>query len=48
MTGESRKVDKSGKTQRKKKLKQDLEQYKEEDIKEALRKGAKLVSYTES
>ena len=39
MTGESRKVDRSGRTQRKKKFKQDLEQYKEEDIKEALRKG---------
>ena len=48
MTGESRKVDRSGKTQRKGKLKQDLEQYKEEDIKHALRKGSKLVSYTES
>jgi hypothetical protein len=48
MTGESRKVDRSGKTQRKKKFKQDLEQYKEEDIKHALRKGSKLVSYTES
>ena len=30
------------------KFKQDLEQYKEEDIKEALRKGKTLVSYTES
>ena len=29
------------------KFKQDLEQYKEEDIKEALRKGSKLVSYVE-
>ena len=48
MTGESRKFDRSGKTQRKRKLKQDLEQYKEEDVKEALRKGSKLVSYTES
>ena len=47
-TGESRKVDRSGRTQRKKKFKQDLEQYKEEDVKEALRKGAKLVSYQES
>ncbi len=47
-TGESLKVDRSGKTQRKRKLKQDLEQYKEEDVKEALRKGAKLVSYQES
>ena len=26
---------------------QDLPQYKEEDIKEALRKGARLVSYAE-
>jgi hypothetical protein len=48
MTRESRKFDRSGKTQRKKKFKQDLEQYKEEDIKHALRKGSKLVSYTES
>ena len=48
ITGESRKVDRSGRTQRKKKFKQDLEQYKEEDIKEALRKGKTLVSYTES
>ena len=48
LTGESRKVDRSGKTQRKRKLKQDLEQYKEDDIKDALRKGSKLVSYTES
>src|SRR6476661_8734800 len=46
-TGESRKVDRSGKTQIKKKFKQDLEQYKEEDIKQALRKGGKLVSYVE-
>ena len=45
-TGESRKVDRSGKTQRKRKVKQDSEQYKEEDVKEALRKGSKLVSYT--
>jgi hypothetical protein len=48
MTGESRRVDRSGKTQRKRKLKQDLEQYKEEDVKEALKKGSKLVLYTES
>jgi hypothetical protein len=32
---------------RKKKLKQDLSKYKEDDIKQALRKGAKLVSYEE-
>ena len=48
IAGESRKVDRSGKTQRKRKLKQDLEQYKEEDVKEAVRKGKKLVSYTET
>ena len=46
-SGESRKVDRSGRTQRKKKFKQDLEQYKEEDIKSALKKGSKLVSYVE-
>ena len=45
-TGESRKVDRSGRTQRKKQFKQDLERYKEEDIKQALKKGSKLVSYT--
>ena len=48
MTEESRKVDRTGKTQRKRKFKQDLEQYKEEDIKEALRKGKKLLNYHES
>jgi len=48
MTGESRKFDRSGKTQRKRKLKQDLEQYKEEDVKEALRKGKTLLNYHES
>jgi hypothetical protein len=49
LTGESRKFDKTGRTQRKKKLKQDLEQYKEEeeDIKDALKRGSKLVSYEE-
>jgi hypothetical protein len=47
MTGESRKIDKTGKTQRKRKFKQDLDQYKEEDIKDALRKGSKLMSYEE-
>jgi hypothetical protein len=47
-TEESRKFDRTGKTQRKRKLKQDVEQYKEEDIKAALRKGSKLVSYTEN
>jgi hypothetical protein len=47
MTGESRKVDRSGRTQRKKKFKQDLEQYKEDDVKAALRKGKKLVTFVE-
>lgn len=47
LTGDSRKVDRSGRTQRKKKFKQDLVQYKEEDIKATLRKGSKLVSFTE-
>jgi hypothetical protein len=47
MTGESRKYDRSGKTQHQRKFKEDLEQYKEEDVKEALRKGKKLVSYVE-
>ena len=45
-TGESRKFDRTGKTQHKRKFKQDLEQYKEEDVKQALRQGKKLVSYT--
>ncbi len=47
-TGESRKYDRTCKTQRKRKLKQDVEQYKEEDVKEALRKGKKLLNYHES
>ena len=38
-TEESRKFERTGKTQRKWKFKQDLEQYREEDVKEALRKG---------
>jgi hypothetical protein len=45
--GDSRKFDRTGITQRKRKFKQDLSQYKEDDIKHALRKGAKLVSYEE-
>jgi hypothetical protein len=45
--GESRKFDRACKTQRKKQFKQDLSQYKEDDIKHALRKGAKLVTYEE-
>lgn len=48
MAEESRKFDKTGKTQRKRKLKQDLEQYNEDDVKEALRKGKKLLNYNES
>ena len=48
MTGESRKVDRSSKTRRKRKFKQDLEQYKEKDVKQAIRKGKKLVNYHES
>jgi hypothetical protein len=47
-TGESRKYDRTGKTQHKRKIKQDLEQYKEEDVKDALKKGKKLISYHES
>lgn len=48
LVGEDRKFDKTGKTQHKRKFKQDLEQYKEEDVKEALRKGKKLLNYHES
>ena len=47
-TGDHRKIYRTGKTQHKRKFKQDLEQYKEEDIKEAVRKGAKVISYTET
>jgi hypothetical protein len=47
-SGESRKIDRTGKTQRKRKLKEDVEQYKEEDIKQALKKGQKLVNFHES
>jgi len=45
---EDRKFDKTGKTQHKRKIKQDLEQYKEGDVKEALRKGKTLISYIET
>jgi hypothetical protein len=45
--GDSRKFDRTGRTQRKRRFKQDLSQYKEKDIKDALRKGAKLVTYEE-
>ena len=48
LVGEDRKFDKTGKTQHKRKFKNDLEQYKEEDVKEALRKGKKLLNYHES
>ena len=48
MTGEDRKFDRSGRTQHKRKLEQDLEEYKEQDVKEALRKGKKLLNYHES
>jgi hypothetical protein len=44
----TRKFDRTCKTQTKKKFKQDLELYKEEDLKDALRKGAKLLSYSGS
>ncbi len=47
-TEESRKFDRTGKTQHRRKFKQDLEQYKEEDLKQALRKGSTLISYHES
>ena len=45
--GDTRKFDRTGKRQHRKKFKQDLSQYKEEEIKEALKRGAKLVSYHE-
>src|SRR5215510_506380 len=45
--GESRRFDKSGKTQYKKKLKEDLSHIKDEDLKRELRKGAKLISFSE-
>ena len=47
VTEESRKF-RTGNTYKKKKFKQDLEQYKEEDIKQALKKGQNLISYHES
>lgn len=46
--GESRKFDRSYNSQRKKQFKQDLEQHKEEDLKDALGKGARLVSFVET
>ena len=48
MAGESRKIDKTGKTQRKRKLKQDLSEYKEQEVKDAIRKGKTVVSYQET
>jgi hypothetical protein len=46
--GGSRKLDRAGKRYMRKKKEQDLSQYKEEDSKADLRKGAKLISYHES
>ena len=46
LSEESRKF-RTGNSYKKKKFKQDLEQYKEEDVKEALRKGKTLASYVE-
>jgi hypothetical protein len=45
--GNSRKFDRTGRNQRKRKFKQNLSQCKEQDIKDALRKGAKLISFHE-
>lgn len=45
--GETRKFDRSCNTQGKRKLKQDLSQYKEQDIKATLTNGAKVISYQE-
>jgi hypothetical protein len=42
-----RKFDRTGRQQRSRGMKQDLTPYNEKDIKDALRKGAKLVSYEE-
>ena len=46
VTEESRKF-RTGNSYKKKQFKQDLEQYKEEDVKEVLRKGKTLISYVE-
>ena len=46
-TGESRKIDKTGKTQRKRKLKQDLS-IKEEDIKGSIKKRCYCSLYQET
>jgi hypothetical protein len=47
-SGDSRKIGRIGKSQRKRKIKQDMEQYEEEDFNDALRKGATLVNYTDA
>ena len=47
-TEESRKFDRTGKTQRKRKLQQDLSEYKEQEVRDAIRKGKTLVEYTET
>ena len=43
--GESPKFDRTGKTQRKRKFKQDLSWIKDDDLRRELAKGAKLVYY---
>jgi hypothetical protein len=45
--GDNRKFDRTGRTQRRRRFKQDLSQFKEDDIKEALKEDSKLVSYEE-
>jgi hypothetical protein len=46
--GEPRRIDKTGRRQRKRKFKQDLSYIKEEDFRTAVSKGAKLISYQET
>jgi len=43
--GESRKFDKTGKRQHKRKVKQDLSHIKEEDVRREVAKGSKLISH---
>lgn len=45
--GESRKYDRSGITQSKKKKKKDLSEIKDEDIRKEVARGSKLLSYHE-
>ena len=45
---ERRKFDSNGKTQRKKKRKQELDNIKDPDVKRELRQGSKLISYSEA